>query len=91
MPELRKGDKVIVMDGNRKEAPDITDYFIIHRIEEHGDGKLIVSLKFQYKTIDRFLEAKARNKELKGGFADFFYWDFHLSRREAYNKFRRVD
>lgn len=90
MPELRKGDKITITDGQVNTLPNMTEYFIIENLEEFGEGKLRMDLKFKYKSKELFREAKAKNK-LKGNFGDDFFIRFHFSRREAFDMIRKYE
>ena len=89
MSEIKKGDRVHIIENGKNVFEGMIDFFIVNRIVETGRG-LEVELKFKYNKIEDYLEAKIKSG-LKNGFDDWTYFPFICTRREAANRFRKID
>lgn len=89
MPEIQKGDRVHILENGKNVFEGMIDFFIVETIKETGRG-LEVDLKFKYNNRADFLEAKVKSN-LKNKFGDWLFFPFVCTRKEAYNRFRKLD
>jgi len=89
VPEIKKGDRVHIIENGKNVFDGIIDFFIVQSIKETGRG-LEIDLKFKYKKRQDFLEAKVKSR-LKNKFGDWLYFPLVCTRREAFAKFRKLD
>lgn len=89
MPEIKKGDRVHIIENGVNVFEGKIDFFIVEMIKETQRG-LEIDLKFKYNKMEDFLEAKIKSN-LKNKFGDWLYFPMVCTRPEAFAKFRKLD
>ncbi len=89
MPEIQKGDKVHIIENGKNVFDGIIDFFIVESINQTGRG-LEIDLKFKYKKYEDYFEAKVKSG-LKNKFGEWLFFPLVCTRKEAFNKFRKID